>query len=148
MPTFAELAGAAAPTGIDGFSLVTLLENPSAGWHEERMLFTHVGRWGGATPSTVPPEKFGGGPGQVSVRWHQYLQVYETGGWRLYDLKMDPGETKDLAASHAEVVASLSAAYEAWWDGVVPCLENESAWKTAPNVNPFRAEYWRQFGGQ
>jgi arylsulfatase A-like enzyme len=147
MPTFAELAGVAAPKDIDGFSVVPLLENPSAPWHDDRILFTHVGRWGGMKPSTVAPEKFGGGPGQCSMRWQQYIQVYEKGGWRLYDLQADPGEKTDIAAQHPDVVAKLSAAYDAWWEQILPCLENESAWKTAPKVNPFKAQYWKQFNG-
>jgi len=56
-PTFAEVAGARVPAGVvnqlDGFSLVPLLEDPQAGWHDDRMLFTHVGRW---NPGVEPQE--------------------------------------------------------------------------------------------
>ena len=145
-PTMAELAGVKADVvsaaKLDGFSLVPLLENPQAAWHEERMLFTHVGRWGGMKPGAAP-EKYGA----CSVRWKQYLHVCGKGGWSLYDLQADPGEKNDIAAQHDDVVAKLSAAYDAWWADVLPCLENEQAWKSAPTVNPFKAQYWKQFAG-
>jgi hypothetical protein len=41
-----------------------------------------------------------------SDRW-RFLFDRATESGRLYDLKNDPGETRDVAASHPEVVASL-----------------------------------------
>jgi arylsulfatase len=139
-PTFAELAGAKVPDAVratqDGFSLVPLLENPQAAWHDDRMLFTHVGRWAvGAEPVKY---------GDYSVRWRQYLMVGEKG---LFDLKSDPGEKMDIGPQHAEVVARLNKAYDNWWREVRPCLENEKAYLTAPATPPFVAEYWDQFQG-
>jgi len=141
-PTLAELAGAKvleiAAKKLDGFSLVPLLENPQAGWHEDRMLFTHVGRWN----TGAEPQKYG----QCSVRWKHYLQVREKGTWCLYDLKADPGEKNDIAGRHKDVVEKLDKAYDAWWGEVLPCMENEQAYKTAPKVNPFKEQYRKQFG--
>lgn len=37
------------------------------------------------------------------------------GPWQLYDMESDPGETIDLAAQHPEIVADLSARYDAWF---------------------------------
>ena len=142
-PTLAELAGATLPkylaSRLDGFSLVPLLQNPNAPWHDDRLLFTHVGRW----PAGSSPEKLGA----CSVRWRQYLMVHEPERWTLFDLKADPGEDHDLAAERPGVVQKLSATYDAWWDEVRPCLINEDAYKTAPKVNPFHALYWQQFAG-
>ena len=139
-PTWAELAGAkvadAVARKLDGFSLVPLLENPKAQWHEDRMLFTHVGRWN----TGVEPEKYG----NCSVRWKRYLQVREKDKWCLYDLKADPGEKNDIAGQHKDVVEKLDKAYDAWWSDVLPNLENEQAYKTAPKVNPFKEQYARQ----
>ena len=139
-PTLAELAAAKIPEGVasqlDGFSLLPLLKNPQAAWHDERMLFTHVGRWGKGSK----PEQYG----PCSVRWQQYLQVRENGRWCLYDLKADPGETRDLAANQKEVVGKLDKAYDAWWTSVLPCLDNEEAWKTAPKMNPYKEQYLQQ----
>ncbi|MEI8371314.1 MAG: arylsulfatase [Planctomycetota bacterium] len=138
-PTFAELAGAKMPGDVakklDGFSLVPLLENPQAVWHDDRMLFTHVGRW---NTGTAPQKN-----GACSVRWKQYLQC---GRASLYDLKADPGEKIDIANQHKEVVEKLNKAYDAWWAEVLPCMENEQAYKTAPKENPFKVQYRKQFG--
>jgi arylsulfatase len=142
-PTLAELAGAQIPADVratqDGFSLVPLLENARAPWHDERMLFTHVGRW----PVGTEPEKYGA----CSVRWQQYLLWRGKSGWSLYDLKADPGETQDLATQHPEVVSRLDQAYDRWWASVFPCLDNEQAHKTAPANNPFKQWYWEQYQG-
>jgi len=141
-PTLAQLAGAKVPEEVaqklDGFSLVPLLENPRAGWHAERMLFTHVGRW----DTGKEPQKYG----ICSVRWKQYLQVWEKNQWCLYDLKADPGENSDIAGQQKGVVEKLDMAYDAWWAEVLPCLENEQAYKTAPKANPFKEQYQKQFG--
>ena len=141
-PTLAELAGAKVPAEVagklEGFSLVPLLESPQAGWHDERMLFTHVGRW----HTGVEPQKYG----QCSVRWKQYLQVWEKSRWCLYDLMNDPGEKTNIADRQQDVVAKLNQAYDAWWVAVLPCLANEQAYKTAPKANPFKEQYQQQFG--
>ena len=66
-------------------------------------------------------------------------------GRGLYDLKSDPGETRNVVAAHPDQVAKLRAAYDRWWQDVLPCLENEEV--VGPKVNPFKAKYWKQFGG-
>jgi arylsulfatase len=142
-PTFAQIAGARLPEEVaaklEGFSLVPLLENPQAGWHDGRMLFTHIGRW----PPGAEPDKYKG----CSVRRGQFLAVNEGKGWALYDLKADPGEKKDLAGSDSAVLNRMESDYDAWWQATLPLLENEQAYKTAPKVNPFKELYWKQFNG-
>ena len=63
----------------------------------------------------------------------------------LYDLKADPGETKNVIAEHPEVVAKLRAAYDQWWNDVQPLLVNENV--VGPKMNPMKELYWKQFGG-
>ena len=63
----------------------------------------------------------------------------------LYDLKADPGETKNVIADHPEVVAKLRAAYDQWWNDVQPLLVNENV--IGPKMNPLKELYWKQFGG-
>ena len=36
---------------------------------------------------------------------------------RLFDLKADPAETRDLAAARPEDVKRLTALLDGWWDG-------------------------------
>lgn len=142
-PTLCELTGTAIPEnlGLEGHSLAPLLKNPQAAWHDDRMLFTHVGRWGGMKPGAAP-EKYG----PCSIRWRSFLQVREGKTWCLYDLQTDPGQKTDLAAKKPEIVAKLDTAYDTWWTAVLPCLENETAWKSAPSINPFREQFQKQFG--
>jgi arylsulfatase len=64
----------------------------------------------------------------------------------LYDLKADPGESKNVIAEHPEVVASLRANYEKWWGDVQPLLVNEAV-TDIPKMNPMKELYWKQFGG-
>lgn len=142
-PTLAALAGAPIPEPLagrlDGRSLLPLLQNPQAHW-PERYLFTHVGRW---PKGKAADSKYA----LCAVRSSRYhLVSSDKRGqkrWELYDLKADPSEQHDLAAQRPEVVKALEAAYDRWWDEVLPCLENEDA--VGPAVNPFKALYWKQF---
>ena len=146
-PTFTELAGvtleARVKTQVEGRSLVPLLKNPQAPW-ADRNLVTHVGRWGGMSPG-APPEKYV--KDGCAIRTRRFSLVRGETDWRLFDLKQDPGQTNNIAARQPDVVKQLSAAYDQWWTDVLPDLVNENAYKTAPNVNPFKEEYWKQFGG-
>ncbi len=146
MPTCAELAGVELPAELqkklDGFSLVPLLCDPKAKWHEERMLVTHIGRWG----LGKEPAKYGEKGNDCSIRWKNFLQVRSGAAWQLFDLKTDPGQKKNIAEASGELVKKLDADYDSWWDAVVPCLVNEEAYKTAPQINPFKEQYCKQFG--
>jgi len=135
-PTIAELAVAKLPDGLklDGRSFVPLLRNPAADW-PDRYLFTHVGRW---EMGKVEEAKFK----NCAVRNVRFHLVNNA---ELYDIKADPGETRNVLAEHSEVVAQMRSAYEQWWSEILPALENENA--VGPKVNPFKAAYWKQFGG-
>ena len=138
LPTLAEIAGARLNAGvrnqIEGRSLLPLLKNPQADW-PDRLLVTHVGRWerGQAAQAKFKP---------CSIRDRRFTLVNNT---ELYDLHSDPAETKNILADHADVATKLRAAYEDWWESVQPWLVNENV--TGPKVNPFKALYWKQFGG-
>jgi arylsulfatase len=144
-PTIAELAGAKlsreVQAQVEGRSLVPLLRNPNAPW-PDRTLFTHVGRWesGQAAQSKYR---------NCSVRnsrWH-LVCVSKSGDkqWQLFEIKADPGEKNDVAASHPDVVKELDAAYDTWWGSVQPQLVNENS--VGPKLNPYKELYWKQFGG-
>lgn len=135
-PTLAQIAGAEIPAKIklDGRSLVPLLQNPAADWLD-RFLFTHVGRWEKGKAEESKYEK-------CAVRNARFQLVNNT---ELYDLKSDPGQKQNVIAEHPEVVAEMRRAYGQWWNEILPALENEDA--TGPKINPFKAAYWKQFGG-
>jgi N-acetylglucosamine-6-sulfatase len=93
-PTFAELAGAAAP-GVEGRSLVPLLARPSfaaPAWRES-LLIEHL--QGASTASREVPT-------YCAVRRARYKYVlYGTREEELYDLVSDPGELTNRAADPA-----------------------------------------------
>jgi arylsulfatase A len=97
MPTLLELAGAPAAEKIDGVSfLPTILGRPGQKSHE--YLYWEF------------PAKIG----QQAVRLGDWkgvrvnLKKKPDAPVELYDLKTDPGETKDVASSHPEIVTRIS----------------------------------------
>ncbi len=137
--TLAELAGAkldrATEAQVEGRSLLPLLSDPSAPW-PDRILVTHVGRWGF---------------GQVAEARHRQCAIRNSrfrlvNNQELFDLAADPGETRNVLAEHPDVVAELRAAYDRWWSDIQAGLVNEDV--LGPPINPFKAAYWAQFGGE
>lgn len=148
-PTLAEIAGVAlsekARSQSEGRSLWPLLRNPNADW-PERMLVTHVGRW---ERSKAAESKYR----NCSVR-NSRFQLVSTARpreeakaprWELFDLKTDPAQKTNVLAKFPETARELESAYDRWWMETQPYLVNENV--TAPKVNPFKALYWKQFGG-
>jgi hypothetical protein len=105
---------------MDGITLRPLLEKNDDAW-PERTLFTHN-----------PIDQTNKFPG--AVRTQRYRLVREIKGasggskakandasvtpWQLYDMLIDPGQTKDIAAEHQEIVKQLSDQYDAWFADV------------------------------
>lgn len=100
--TVAEWAGVAAPTSVDGMSLVPLLRDPSSAWRDA-ILFEH---W---------PTEEGVGemiPEFYSIRTAEWKYTeYVTGEVELYNLVNDPYELQNLAgkADYKEIQAELAA---------------------------------------
>ena len=92
LPTLAALAGIGKPKTcpLDGVSLVPLIEGKTKDW-SDRMIFS---TWGG----------------RVSVR----TQQYRANAQALYDMTVDPHQTKNIAADKPEVHAKLAAACKKW----------------------------------
>jgi arylsulfatase A-like enzyme len=147
--TLAEIAGAKSDKQlreqIEGHSLLPILKNPNADW-PDRILFTHAGRWdkGQAAGSKYR---------NCSVRNSRFQLVSvvkpkadaNKPNWELFDLQNDPGEKTNVLAKFPDVAREFEIAYDRWWTEVQPMLVNETA--PAPSVNPFKALYWKQFGG-
>jgi arylsulfatase A len=103
---------------VDGITLRPLLEKADSSAWPERTLFTHN-----------PIDETNKFPG--AVRTPRYRLVREIKGpaggskakandagatpWQLYDMESDPGETKDIAADHPDIVKQLSDQYDAWF---------------------------------
>ena len=102
-PTIAEWAGVKIPPqSVDGASLVTLLEDPSAKWRDE-ILLEHWPTEEGV--GAVIPEFY-------AVRTPQWKYVeYSTGETELYNLVNDPYELVNLAGmgEYRDIQAGLAA---------------------------------------
>ena len=138
-PTLAEITGAKlCPARCGSRSKAAacwpLLKNPKAEW-ADRTLVHHVGRW---AKGKAAESKYA----KCAIQNSRFTLVNNE---ELYDLKADPGETRNVIADHPEVVAKLRAAYDQWWNEVQPLLVNENV--VGPKINPFKELYWKQFGG-
>lgn len=135
-PTLAEITGAKIPGSVklDGRSLASLLLDPDADW-PDRYIFVHKGRW---ARGKAAESKYA----DCAVRNARFRLVKNK---ELYDIANDPGETKNVIDQYPEVVAKMRAAYDRWWDEVLPCMVNENVF--GPKINPFKERYWKQFGG-
>jgi arylsulfatase A len=91
MPTFAELAGLPAPTGIDGLSLVRALRGQSQPAHDFMYWEFHERGF------------------QQAVRMGNWKAVRLAKGrpLELYDLSKDLRETTDVAAAHPDIVEKI-----------------------------------------
>lgn len=101
---------------LDGMSLKPLLQ--SSGSWPERTLFTHN-----------PIDETNKYPGAVRTQRHRLVREIQgsAGGskarandasarpWQLYDMEADPGQEKDIAADHPDLVQKLAARYDSWF---------------------------------
>lgn len=111
VPTLAELCGLKPPERpLDGRSLVPPLRGLRIAW-PERTLFVHSQRV------------------QDPVKWKQSAVMTErwrlVNGKELYDIRADPGQTRDLAAEHTDTVDGLRRAYEGWWSSLSPVFARD-----------------------
>ena len=104
MPTLLELCGIdPGDHTFDGKSLVPLICNEGIDW-PDRAMVTDSQR------ITQP------------IKWRKSATM--TSRWRLinggelYDIQADPGQKRDVATDHPEVVARLRGEYDRWWDKV------------------------------
>lgn len=132
-PTLAALAGVELPAGqVEGRNLLPLLENPSVEW-PDRFLFTHIGRWPtGSNPDDFQWKNF-------AVRNQQYRFVDNT---QLFDMQVDPSQTKNVIAEHPQVVEEMRAAYDKFWKEARPLMVNESA--PMSKTRPFHELFYQQ----
>ena len=93
LPTFAELAGVAPPATIDGRSMAALFTGQGEAPEHEHLYWEFYER--------------GSAQAVRAGDWKAVRQPMTTGPIELYDLSADPGESRDLAARHPEVVTRM-----------------------------------------
>ena len=128
MPTLLEITGTPMTDQlkqqIEGRSLIPILKNPATDWEDDRHLVHHVGAW---TRGQAAQSKHA----RVSIQNKRFTLVNNKNGEELFDLKNDPGETKNVINEYPEVVAQLRAVYDKWWIKVQPRLVNEEAYQSS-----------------
>ncbi|MDA2925757.1 arylsulfatase [Acidobacteria bacterium AH-259-G07] len=105
LPTLADLSGiqVVSTKPLDGISLKPLLLGSAQNW-SDRTIFSH---W----------------KGRVSVRTQRY-RLDHTG--KLYDMKADPGQDKDVSKEKQKVAARLSKAVARWKAELLPGLTDDN----------------------
>jgi arylsulfatase A-like enzyme len=122
LPTLLDLCGVKPPEGpkVDGISLRPLLDGKANAW-SERTLFTHN-----------PIDETNKYPGAVRTQRHRLVREIRgpAGGskaksndasaspWQLYDMETDPGQEKDIAGEHTDLVQKLAAQYDTWFTDI------------------------------
>ena len=122
MATFIDISGATYPSTsrgekigtLDGISLLPTFKNGSIKrekpvyfqWRSGKAVVD--GDWKMVVHKRSQKEKDNG------------IMAFATGEWELYDLGVDRTETNNLASSHPEKLAVLTAKYDAWWQEMEP----------------------------
>ncbi|HZN35751.1 MAG TPA: sulfatase, partial [Pirellulaceae bacterium] len=108
LPTLLSLAGVTIPTNLDGQNIAPLL----LGTEENKELRSRTFYW------HFPHYNNQGGRPAGALRDGDLKLVtyYDTGETQLFNLKDDPGETKDLAPQQSPLAKGLKATHDAWLD--------------------------------
>ena len=99
MPTILDAAGSDPGPSMDGVSLLPVIAR------------------GDAPPGRALAFEYGGGAAYRDGDWKAVFDK-EVGAWALYDVKIDPGETIDLARTEPARLNALIAAWEGWAEDV------------------------------
>jgi len=139
MPTILDACGVPVPPGVklDGVSFLPLLRNPLVDWPDRSLYFQwdsgQVPRRGHAFAVVTERWKLVqpcgmDKPGQKHIR-DSYAEICRLQGrgersidgsahYELYDIAADPGEARDLASSHPDIVEKMKKQYDVWFDDV------------------------------
>jgi arylsulfatase len=115
LPTLIELCDLPPPkiANFDGVSLAGLLRGAETSL-TDRMPIIQFSRMNAPVPKR----------GDACVLWNKWRLVNDK---ELYDVKTDPGQMRDVAAEHADVVSQMRSHYASWWSYVAPRMNEPSA---------------------
>ena len=109
VPTLLELTGVKKPEAVkfDGVSIAKLLPPGSevTDWPERYVISD--------SQRVRDPIKWRGSA-VMSKKWRLIM------GKKLYEIGVDPGQKKDVASKHPEVVKEMRAFYDQWWEELEP----------------------------
>lgn len=115
LPTACAVAGMkSVPSQLDGVNLLPYFLGEKTGTPHESLFW----RFG-------PQQAVRRGPWKL-VDWRDF-EAKQNSGWQLYDLNQDPGEQKNVAADHSQLVAELSQSWTQWNSLNIPPL-----WRGSP----------------
>jgi arylsulfatase A-like enzyme len=110
MPTFAGLVGVDPPAAIDGVSFLPALLGESNQQVHDHLYWEYHGLWNGAQAVRMGQWK------AVRLGGHDNAEA----PIELYDLESDPGESRDVADEHPEVVARAREVMESRTEARLP----------------------------
>ena len=125
-PTILDAMGASErTTGMRGRSLLPLLRDSSAArtWPEERIVGLRINQ-----KKYFRPWKETRGDVNIAVRRGSLKGIWnqEVGSFELYDLAVDPGETRDLGGERRELAMQLEIVARTWFDGCLAAGPGET----------------------
>jgi arylsulfatase A len=109
MPTFADLVGVSAPSGIDGVSFLPTLMGDGGQIEHDHLYWEYHGLWNGAQAVRIGKWK------GVRLGGHDDPDAH----LELYDLESDRNETTDVSGDHPEIVAQLRSVMESRTESAV-----------------------------
>ncbi len=102
-PTLADALGQTEVPRHDGVSLLPLLENPKASLNREALFWHYPHYYPRMTPASA-----------IRAGDWKLIQYYEDNRLELFNLKTDPAETKNLAATQPAKTKALRKKLDAW----------------------------------
>jgi arylsulfatase len=134
LPTLVDLCGLRVEPSVaerfDGTSLAALLRGTATSLPDRKL----VVQW---SPLESPVKD------DAAVLWKKWRLVH---GKELYDVAADPGQTRDVAADHADIVAALRSHYDTWWREVAAAIAMRQRIVIGGAENPSRLTLfdWRK----